>query len=115
MAKQKISVVRGTTNSFSIEIIDESTSEVYELESGEVIRFGIKKNAEDAQYIVEKEITEADENDEYSFTLAVSDTANLPFGTYAYDVGLESGNAYYNVIPASDFIVAKAITKWEGV
>lgn len=113
MAKQKITIVRGTTNSFAIAIVDEE-GEAYVLESGEVLRFGIKARAEDAQYIVEKEMTTANNDGEYEFTITVSDTANLPFGTYAYDVGLQSGNAYYNVIPASDFVVAKNITAWEG-
>lgn len=32
---------------------------------------------------------------------------------YCYDVGMQSGDDYYNVIPCSDFIVAHAVTKRE--
>ena len=115
MAKQKITIVRGTTMAFAVAITDEE-GEPYELESGEVLRFGIKKRANDAEYIKVLEATAASVDPEgaYPFALAPSDTINLPFGTYSYDVGLQSGTAYYNIIPASDFVIATNITKWEA-
>lgn len=112
MAKQKIIIVRGTTNSFSVAITDEN-GDNYELESGEVLRFGVKAKPEDPQYIISKEMTEANADGEYEFTIEVSDTSDLPFKTYSYDIGLQSGEDYYNVIPTSDFVVAKNITEWE--
>lgn len=112
MAKQKITIVRGTTNSFAIAITDEE-GEAYELESGEVLRFGVKKTPNDAQYILTKEFSTADENDEYPFSIVPDDTINLPFGTYYYDIGLQSGSNYFNIIPASDFVVAYNVTEWE--
>lgn len=115
MAKQKISIVRGTTNSFSISITDKETGEAYELETGEVLRFGIKKSPTDAEYVLVIDITETNENDEYAFTILPSDTINQPFGMYYYDVGLQSGNAYYNIIPASPFEIAFNVTKWGAV
>lgn len=112
MAKQKISIVRGTTNSFSISITDKETGEAYELETGEALRFGIKKNPNDAEYVLVIDITEANEDGEYAFTILPSDTISLPFGSYYYDVGLQSGASYYNIIPASQFEVAFNVTKW---
>ncbi len=114
MAKQPLSIVRGTTNSFSVAITDVETGEAYELEAGEILRFGVKKSATDPECIFEKAVTDADENDEYVFTIEVSDTSALPFGMYSYDVGLQSGNAYYPIISASDFAILKNITAWEA-
>lgn len=112
---QKIRVVRGTTNAFSLLVTDDEGS-AYELETGELFRFGVKRRAEDAEYIIEKEITSADAgvDGEYAFEIERGDTINLPFGTYYYDIGLQTDQDYYNVIPASPFEVAKNITKWEA-
>lgn len=112
--KQAIKIVRGTTNGFSIAITDETTGDPYELEPGEIIRFGVKTLPTDTTYIFTKEITEANEDDEYAFTIGQSDTIGLPFGSYWYDVGLQSGGAYYNIIPASPFELAYNVTKWEA-
>ena len=112
--KQTISVVRGTTNGFSVAITDESTGEAYELEEGEFLRFGVKFTPTDADYIFSKTISSANDEDEYAFTIDPSDTAELGFGSYWYDVGLQSGSAYYNVIPASPFEVCYNVTEWEA-
>lgn len=116
MAKQKISIVRGTTNTFAVAIEDED-GELYELESGEVLRFGIKRRAEDDEYIFELEATssDADTDGAYPFALGPTDTIELPFGTYIYDVGLQSGDDYYNIIPPSDFVISKNVTSWEVI
>ncbi|MBR6353569.1 MAG: hypothetical protein IKS25_05520 [Oscillospiraceae bacterium] len=109
--KQPIKIVRGTTNGFVIAVTDE-TGEAYELQSGEFIRFGVKQQPTDTTYIFTKTITEANEDDEYAFTIVPNDTISLPFGSYWYDVGLQSGTDYFNVIPASPFEVAYNVTKW---
>lgn len=112
--KQAIKIVRGTTNSFSVTIIDETTGEPYVLDSGEVIRFGVKVNPNDTTYLFQKTISAADEEDEYSFTINPSDTLSLAFGSYWYDIGLQSGTAYFNIIPASPFELAYNVTKAEA-
>ena len=113
MAKQKVTIVRGTTNTFSVDIVDED-GEAYTLDTGELLRFGIKKAATDAEYIVEKEFSTAGADGSYGFTLDPADTINLPFGKYLYDIGLQSGTDYFNVIPASDFVVGYIVTEWEA-
>lgn len=111
---QPIAIVRGTTNSFSIGIEDILTGEPYTLETGEVLRFGVKRRPEDAECIFTKEITEADEDGCYPFTISPSDTLELDFGRYWYDVGLQDGTAYYPIIAASPFDIAWNITEREG-
>ena len=110
--KQTIKIVRGTTNSFSVAITDKETGDPYELSTGEFLRFGVKLLPTDTTYILEKTISEADENDKYTFVIDPSDTINLSFGSYWYDIGLQSGSAYYNIISASPFELAYNITKW---
>ncbi len=112
---QPIAIVRGTTNSFGIVIKNVLTGEPYTLETGEVLRFGVKRRPEDAECLFTKEITEADEAGFYLFTVTPSDTLELDFGIYFYDVGLQDGAAYYPIIAASPFEIAWNITKREGV
>lgn len=113
MAKQKISIVRGTTNTFAVAVADEN-GDAYTLGSGEVLRFGVKKRPGDAEYIFMKESAEPNTDGNYEFTIEVDDTAELAFGEYCYDVGLQSGTDYFNVIPASPFTVEANVTKWEA-
>lgn len=111
-----INIIRGTTNSIDIALTDESGA-TYLLQDGEVLRFGVKVRAEYEQYKLLKELTAADLNeagDAYSLVLVPADTEDLSFMTYCYDVGLQSGNDYYNVIPCSDFKVNHNITSWGG-
>lgn len=112
--KQPIRIVRGTTNGVSIAITDEATGDPYVLGEGEILRFGVKNLPTETTYIFTKEVTEANEGDEYVFTIDPSDTIGLSFGSYWYDIGLQSGDDYYNIIPASSFELVYNITKWEA-
>lgn len=105
---QPIAIVRGTTRTIGVSIFDES-GDPYTLGSGEVLRFGIKKNPSDTSYLVKKETTTQSEG-AYLFTMVPSDTLSLPFGRYYYDVGLKSGTNYYNVIECSFFDIAFNVT-----
>lgn len=113
--KQTIQIVRGTTAGFSVAITDAETGEAYTLEPGEVLRFGVKKLPEDPACIFEIEFDEADDDGDYGFTIGVNNTKNMAFGSYFYDIGLQSGNNYFNVIPASPFEITYNVTKWEAV
>lgn len=116
MARQNISIVRGTTEYFTVYIVGADDDEPYELHTGEILRFGIKTRADVMDCIIKKELTseEVDSDGGYTFKFEPSDTKNLPIGTYLYDIGLQSGNDYYPVIEASDFVVAKNATTWEA-
>ncbi len=109
--KQPISIIRGTTNSFSISIKNEDGTD-YVLSDGETVRFGVKQNVDSSEYKILKEITQSNSDvDEIQFTIEPSDTENLRIGNYHYDVGLQSGSQYFNIIEFSDFIVCSNITK----
>lgn len=109
--KQPIEIVRGTTNGFVIAVTDED-GEAYELQSGEFIRFGVKQQPTDTTYIFTKTITEADSDGNYVFFITPTDTISLTFGSYWYDIGLQSSTDYFNIIPASPFEVTYNVTKW---
>lgn len=108
---QRIEVVRGTTNTFEISIVD-SSGGAYALGSNEKILFGIKKKPEDKETIFTKS-AEIAEVGLFRVKLSPSDTENLPFGKYWYDVGLQSGEDYYNVIEANPFEIVPNITSRE--
>lgn len=107
-----IEIIRGTTNTFDIALKDEA-GEFYTLKAGEVLRFGVKVRANLTEYKLTKELTAENINeagDAYVLTLRPEDTADMAFMRYCYDVGLQSGADYFNVIPCSDFVVHHNIT-----
>lgn len=108
---QRIEIVRGTTNTFSITLTDANDA-LYTLASGEVLVFGIKKTPElDADPIVKKIATSGTDG-VYSVTIDPADTSGLPIGSYWYDVGVQSGTKYFNIIKPSPFKIGKNVTKW---
>lgn len=111
--KQPLAIVRGTTKTMTVSVTDESGS-VYELENGEVLRFGVKKHPGDQSYLFSKEMSyDSLENGVYSFMIDPSDTEDLEFGCYYYDIGLQSGDSYFNVVECSEFRVCYNITSRE--
>ena len=110
-----INIIRGTTNAFEIALSDE-TGAFYVLQSGDVLRFGVKVQAYSRDYKLTKVLAAADVNaagDAYVLTLRPEDTEGLEFRRYCYDIGLQSGEDYYNVVPCSDFVVSHNITSRE--
>lgn len=60
----------------------------YEPQEGDVIRFGLKKNADDTECIIEKVIS----NDDLILHLDPSDTKNLAIDKYVYDIEITFAN-----------------------
>lgn len=111
--KQPLAIVRGTTKTMTVSVTDESGS-VYELEAGEVLRFGVKKRPGDQVYLFSHEMSsDSLSNGVYSFLIDPSDTEDLDFGCYYYDIGLQSGDAYFNIVECSEFRVCYNITSRE--
>lgn len=109
-----ISIIRGTTNEFCLSIEDEG-GEQYTLKDGEKIIFGVKENAENSDYNIVKTLTSEDVVDStYIIRLTPADTAELAFGRYYFDVGLQTADGdYYMIVPCDEFCVCKAITAKE--
>lgn len=111
--KQPLAIVRGTTKTMTISVTAEDGS-VYTLEEGEILRFGVKKYPGDTAYLFSKDMSSSSLADGvYTFKIDPADTEDLDFGCYYYDVGLQHGSEYFNVIPCSDFRVEYNVTKRE--
>ena len=115
MAKLKITVERGKSYGFALNITDVETEEQYALESVEILRFGVKSQTGDPNYLILKEDTsaDADTGGRYPIFINPADTINLPVGTYHYDVGLQSGDDYWPIINWSDFVIGPNATTKE--
>lgn len=105
---QRIEIVRGTTNTFHINIVD-ANGAPYNLGSGEKVVFGIKRKPEHEEVIFAK-VGEILYEGLYKVVINPEDTENLPSGNYYYDVAIESGEAFFNVIEPSPFNIVANIT-----
>lgn len=105
----KIEIVRGTTNRFSITVTDANDA-LYNLASGEKLVFGIKRKRSDIDCLVVKTVTSGN-NGVYTIDLEPEDTEALDYGTHFYDVGLLSGEDYFNIIKPSTFEIVANVTK----
>lgn len=108
---KSLSVVRGTTNTIRIDVTD-ANGTPYALGTGEVLRFGVKQDASSTGYLIRKDITSG--TGSYLVTLMPEDTIGLAVSQYLFDVGLQSGDNYYNIIPATTFDIQANITKKEA-
>lgn len=108
---QKLSVIRGTTNTFQIQLTD-ADGQPYELYAGETLKFGVKRSKNANSCIIEK-ILDSDDYTEgaYELKLEPADTEELDFGEYYYDIGMQSGTDYFNVVELSKFEITANITE----
>lgn len=111
--EQNLKMVRARTEVFNIALTDEN-GQPYVLTGNQKMIFGVKKDFADGNYMLKKEITSADATDnegEYVLSIAAADTANVAWGKFFYDIGLQDGDNYYNVIEPSRFDIQPNVTK----
>lgn len=108
--KTDVEIVRGTTNTFQITVTN-AFGQLYELGANEKLLFGVKKNHTDSTYIFVKTV-KVGKNGVYTVTLHPEDTEKCDCCKYFYDVSIQSGDNFFNIIEASCFHVKKNITKW---
>lgn len=106
---QRIEVVRGTTNTFEISIVD-SSGAPYNLGSNERIVFGIKRNPEREEVPLVVKTAEIIGAGLVSVKLLPEDTASLGFGKHYYGVSLETGVDFFSVIEPSPFMIVANVT-----
>lgn len=108
-----IKMIRGTTFEQVIHLT--YNGEDYNLQADEVLRFGVKETGQQTRYLIEKEWTQKDVKDGvFILTITPQDTIKMPYKKYKYDLGLQSGEDYFMIIPESDFQLCENITKWEA-
>ena len=103
-------IIRGTTNVFEITVTD-AQGELYDITGSEKLLFGVKRNYNDKSYIFVKAVS-VSLNGVYTVTLRPEDTDLCDCSKYLYDVAIQSGDDFFNVIEASNFIVKKNVTSW---
>ena len=110
-----INIIRSRINDLSLKK-KKKKGEQYTLQDGEKIIFGVKENAENSDYNIVKMLTSADVVDGIcTIKLTPTDTAELSFGRYYFDIGLQTANGdYYMIVPCDEFYICKAVTQKEA-
>lgn len=106
---QKLEIVRGTSNTFQIEVRD-ADGNLYAATGGEKVIFGIKCKPEDPETAVVKTASMSAAGI-YVVKLSPEDTEALKCGRYFYDVALQSGEDFYNIIESTPLVILANITK----
>lgn len=100
-----ITLTRGDSASISVALKNPDGTD-YNLQSGDELLFTVKYNCITEDIIIQKDIST-----DAIINLIPSDTKDLLYGEYFYDVQLTRANGDVNtVIPPRDFIVAKEVT-----
>lgn len=107
---QSIEIVRGTTNTIECGVID-AAGNPYTVNPGETVILGVKKKAAD-EALVLKKAAFVEDTGVYHFRLYPEDTEAMECGRYVYDISLQAGENFYNIIEASPFIITQEITTW---
>ena len=106
---QKIEIVKCTSDVIQITLTDHDGN-LRALSSGEKIIFGLKRKCTDTDLLFVKAALPVDLG-LYNVELCPEDT-DLEPGKYFYDVGLQSGGDYFNIVEPSPFVVQANVTKW---
>lgn len=104
----RLKMVRGSTQVIEIQILSPD-GQPYVLLEGDVIRFGVKNPEFPGSYLVKKERGSLS-NGITSVTILPEDTIGMEPGRYSYDIGLQSGENYFPVVPYSDFVLEPNVT-----
>lgn len=100
-----VTLTRGDSASISVALKNPDGTD-YTLQSGDELLFTVKYNCITEDIIIQKDISS-----DAIINLIPSDTNDLLYGEYFYDVQLTRANGSVNtVIPPRDFIVAKEVT-----
>lgn len=111
MAKQDISIVRGTSNVFGLSITNADGSP-FVIEDTQTLVFAVKRRLRDEERVLIKTITNSVDAGVYYLELFPEDTADLDPGKYYYDVGLQyGGSVFFNVIEASIFEIKANVSQ----
>lgn len=111
--RQPLEITRGRTVPISFPVYNEKTGAPYVLADGELLLFGIKKDPDkdQAPIFVKAAVADPDAGEGwYLVTLHPEDTQDLAPGVYYYDIGLESGGEYLDIVRKSTFTIESNVT-----
>ena len=100
-----IYITRGDSLTVTITLVDEN-GYPYETQEGDIIYFRVKKSAYAADILIEKEV----DLDTYEIDFVESDTKDLAFGEYRYEVEVVTEqDDHYTVIKNAPFIIGEEL------
>lgn len=111
----ELEIARGTSLVIELTVLIKNSESDFVPEPTDVFRFGVKKNAFQTSELISKSYPGTDYNSNtgtLDISLVPSDTASLNFGTYLFDIGLQRGEDYYQLVKASPFKIVENVTQW---
>lgn len=107
-----MTIIQGETTYFDV-----TPENAEDIQSGAVLRLGIKEHPASSVYIFKKEMNDdEDVSGVYTFTLTAAETATLAGGRIYYiDVGVQKGVEYQFIgEPAQKLEIRPSVTRWEA-
>lgn len=102
-----LTLTRGDTAVFRVEVRNEATGEAYALQAGDQMFFTVKRNARQSEVLLQKVVTAPGA----PFHLQPEDTANWSYGEYVYDVQITTaGGDVYTVVPPAVLEIGEEVT-----
>lgn len=103
--EKNIHLTRGDSANITV-IITDMDGETYEIKATDTVLFTVKINCNTENIIIQKTIGVSG-----VISLLPEDTEDLKYGTYYYDVQLETqGGSVYTVLGVNKFILEKEVT-----
>lgn len=99
-----IQATKGDTIIMPIVVFNNDNS-IYQVQTGDVINFGLKENYEDSECLIEKTI----DNETLTLVLEHDDTKNLEVGTYVYDIQITKANGEVNTFISSNIQITNEV------
>ena len=109
---RNITMVRGDSESITVKCFTESggTKTASPFTTGDTVTFTVRKDPK-STILLQKAITEFDENGYAVILLYPEDTSGMDFGKYVYDIQLtRSDDSVTTIVPISSFILAEEVT-----
>lgn len=101
--KNKISLTRGDSAVFNVDLINEH-GQVHHLSEGDLLIFTLKKSTRTKEIILQKHI------ERNEFKLSPDDTHELNFGYYVYDIQLIKVNGdIQTIVPPTSFEILQEV------
>lgn len=107
--KGEMTMPRGDSESFTIELEDELTELPIALVPGDTVRFTVKKTHRDILSVIQKVVTYFPDG-VAEVEILPEDTHYLDFGDYEYDIELTDRYGEVTTIIVSKFTLGKEIT-----
>ena len=99
-----IAMIRGDSGIFKIDVIDVAGNAVA-LDDNDVLTFTLRRATRSPTIVLQKTITDG------TLTINPSDTQDMPFGSYVYDVELKRADGYTDtIIPPHEFLLLEEVT-----